>query len=186
MIKNKLFILFVLYLAAIGLNYTGDCFDGEIICRTDSCSDDPQGVLNNQTVEWCSVSGATHYQIWRVSTPSQAQSEATLCQTVPAVQGSRQSFDLTTNVCNRPTIGPDGKLVTQYQVKVIACNLFLGEYRCSPWAEQLITSEFFIYTCFRQTDITQGPNETKFNTCEEPCYPGAPKVLPQERIPLCP
>ena len=122
-------------------------------CRSDACSDDPDGVLGNEELVWDASPGAERYEVALASTGE-------VCATV----AGSTSYTISGTPCDEVN---DGLGFT-----VRACN----STGCSSWSEEVV--EILPYSCLEARDWDpclyhdengecEGGHRIQ---CEKPCY----------------
>ena len=141
-----------------------------LMCILSICSDDMLGVLGNERLMWSASESATYYVI-AVWTPeltpefSECASTNDISKDLPGT--SCYADRLCVKACKPdPEGGPD--LCSNYNI--------LEPVEVLPWACVRTT----VCVEMRDNDV----RTARCESCEEPCYSGAPKRL--LNVPLCP
>lgn len=142
-----------------------------LACSSDDCSNDRAGVLGDERICWQASTGATYY-VLGLRTPGETSYIVTECastnDTCKDLPGTACYGDsLVVKACKPDTEEP------------IEADL------CSEWSI-MEPVEVLPYACVRGWTLHTGPlpRDEWTDTCEEPCYQGAPRRLPL--LPECP
>lgn len=140
-----------------------------LLCVLSICSDDMVGRLDNQGLRWSPSEGATYYvvarQRWEGETVIHEECASTNGTSVDLTRTECYADGLAVKACKPdPEGGPD--LCSDYNT--------MEPVQMWPWA------------CLRGHTQHTGPQprDNWTETCEEPCYTGAPRRMPG--LPECP
>jgi hypothetical protein len=136
---------------------------------SDDCSNDRVGVLGDERVCWLASTGATYY-VLALRTPGETSYIVTECASTNST-----CKDLPGTACYGDAI----------VVKACMPDTAGGPDLCSEWSI-MAPVEVLPYACLKGYTQHTGPlpRDNWTDTCETPCFQGAPRRLPH--LPECP